>query len=55
MNDKEIENLEEISIKIKNDTIEDSFGNSWSKICPEGSKLTRVVIRPGKVQCENCG
>lgn len=36
------------------ETIEDGFGNAWSKRCPECGKLTMVVVRPGKVQCDNC-
>jgi hypothetical protein len=34
----------------KSPYIEDGFGNSWSKICPECGKSTMIVIRPGKVQ-----
>ena len=35
--------------------ITDGFGNSWDKICPECGKDTMKIVRPGKVQCENCG
>ena len=31
------------------------FGNEWSDVCPECNKKTIQVIRPGKVQCSECG
>ncbi len=36
-------------------TIEDGFGNSWSIICPLCNDKSMQVMRPGKVQCSNCG
>ena len=38
-----------------NDIISDGFGNEWSKKCSECGKMSMVVVRPGKVQCNNCG
>jgi len=35
--------------------ITDGFGNSWDKICHECGKESMKIVRPGKVQCENCG
>lgn len=37
------------------DTIEDGFGSVWSAWCPECGKRTMNVVRPGQVQCSNCG
>lgn len=37
------------------DDIEDGFGSSWSKKCGICGKDTMEVVRPGKVQCSNCG
>ena len=35
--------------------IADSFGNMWSKRCPECKKMSMQIVRPGKVQCKYCG
>ena len=35
-------------------TIEDGFGSCWSAWCPECGKKSMSVVRPGKVQCNNC-
>jgi len=40
---------------ILNNNINDGFGNVWNKICPECNQSTMQVLRPGKVQCSNCG
>ncbi len=40
---------------LKNETITDGFGNHWSLMCPECNKKTMVIVRPGKVQCMDCG
>ena len=37
------------------DTISDGFGSTWSSWCPECGKKTMQVVRPGSVQCGNCG
>lgn len=37
------------------DVIEDGFGSSWSAYCPECGNKSMHVVRPGKVQCSNCG
>jgi Zn finger protein HypA/HybF involved in hydrogenase expression len=37
-----------------NDIIEDGFGSSWSAWCPTCGKKSMSVVRPGKVQCNNC-
>jgi hypothetical protein len=39
----------------KDDIIEDGFGSAWSAWCPECQKKAMHVVRPGKVQCGNCG
>lgn len=39
----------------KDDIIEDGFGSAWSAWCPECKQRTMQVMRPGKVQCANCG
>jgi hypothetical protein len=39
----------------KEPTIEDGFGSVWSQKCPECGHLSMEVVRPGKVQCGNCG
>ena len=36
------------------DTIEDGFGSMWSAFCPTCKQKSMVVVRPGKVQCNNC-
>lgn len=42
--------------KIKKDKIiSDGFGNSWYIKCPTCGKDSMVIVRPGKVQCRNCG
>lgn len=41
--------------KQKEETIEDGFGNFWSKKCAMCGKMTMEVVRPGKVQCIVCG
>ena len=40
---------------LRKGTIKDGCGNEWSNICPECNKKTMQVIRPGKVQCRECG
>ncbi len=35
--------------------ITDGFGNTWSIICPYCGKFSMHVVRPGKVQCSECG
>jgi hypothetical protein len=37
------------------DLIEDGFGNTWSIVCDVCGKRTMQVVRPGMVQCPNCG
>lgn len=37
------------------DIIYDGFGSAWSSTCPECGQKTMEVVRPGKVQCGNCG
>lgn len=37
------------------DTISDGFGLTCSVVCPQCGKRTMEVVRPGKVQCSNCG
>ncbi len=37
------------------DIIEDGFGNEWSAYCPMCGKKTMSVVRPGQVQCSQCG
>lgn len=37
------------------DTIEDGYGGAWSAWCPECGRKTMQIMRPGKVQCANCG
>lgn len=36
-------------------SISDGFGSVWSKKCPTCQQDTMEVVRPGKVQCTNCG
>jgi len=36
-------------------TIDNGFGNVWSAYCPICGKKTMSIVRPGKVQCSNCG
>ena len=35
--------------------LDDGFGNCFSPYCPECRRKTMQIIRPGKVQCGNCG
>ena len=35
--------------------IDDGCGNQWSKSCPECKKPIMQIVRPGKVQCPECG
>ena len=48
-----IELVEEAAEK-ESDIIEDGFGNVWSAWCPECGQKTMCIVRPGKVQCNNC-
>ena len=41
--------------RLRDQTISDGFGSTWSKKCPMCGKDTMEVVRPGKVQCANCG
>lgn len=36
-------------------TIDDGFGHEWSAWCPKCGKKSMSIVRPGKVQCNNCG
>lgn len=36
-------------------TLDDGFGNRWSSICPNCGKDSMSIVRPGKVQCSECG
>jgi hypothetical protein len=49
--EKSINNLPK---DIENDTISDGFGSEWNSYCPKCGKKTMEVVRPGKVQCNNC-
>ena len=40
---------------VKQETISDGLGSEWLKKCPDCGKDEMVVVRPGKVQCNNCG
>lgn len=40
---------------VKDETISDGFGGEWLKKCPDCGKDEMAVVRPGKVQCNNCG
>jgi hypothetical protein len=42
-------------LPISTSMIEDGFGSVWSAYCPECGKKSMQVMRPGKVQCKNCG
>lgn len=35
--------------------IEDGFGSVWTKKCCMCNCLTMYIVRPGEVQCGNCG
>lgn len=37
------------------DTLEDGFGSVWSAWCPVCHNKSISVVRPGKVQCDECG
>jgi hypothetical protein len=41
--------------EILGDTIEDGHGGFWSSVCPECGEKAMHIVRPGKVQCSNCG
>ena len=36
-------------------TVADGCGGLWARRCPDCGEDTMVVVRPGKVQCGNCG
>ncbi len=40
---------------LKKEIVEDGHGAMWSAHCPECGEKTMHVVRPGKVQCGNCG
>ena len=54
-----IESLKEIESKEFRepieDTINDGFGNVWSAWCHNCKQKTMEIVRPGKVQCSECG
>jgi hypothetical protein len=35
--------------------LDDGFGNKWSRQCPTCHAFTMEIVRPGQVQCTNCG
>ena len=37
------------------DTIDDGFGSVWSAWCCRCGEKSMSIVRPGKVQCGNCG
>ena len=37
------------------DVITDGHGGRWSRTCPECGRDTMHIVRPGKVQCGECG
>lgn len=37
------------------ETISDGFGSSWSAYCCMCGQKTMFVVRPGKVECDQCG
>ena len=39
----------------RDDIIEDGFGMVCSAWCSECGQKSMAIIRPGKVQCNNCG
>lgn len=39
----------------KAETISDGFGSEWSAYCNKCKQKTMSVVRPGKVQCSECG
>ena len=36
-------------------TLDDGFGSQWSNKCPNCGDFSMQIVRPGKVQCGNCG
>ena len=38
----------------KDDIISDGSGGMWSAICPQCGEKSMVVVRPGKIQCNQC-
>ena len=40
---------------VNEDMLEDGFGGYWSKWCGVCNQPTIEIVRPGKVQCGNCG
>ena len=43
-----------VKIIEQDNTITDDY-QTWSKTCPMCGQDTMQVVRPGKVQCSNCG
>lgn len=39
----------------KIERIDDGFGCTWSKTCPNCGGKSMEVVRPGKAQCSICG
>ena len=50
-NYKTVEELKKDGVQI----ISDGFGNHWSAYCSMCGNKTIQVVRPGKVQCSECG
>ena len=44
-----------ISVIIPDEEISDGLGSVWSAYCPVCKAKSMSVVRPGKVQCDNCG
>ena len=51
--DDVVAELKAIPVSFK--TISDGFGSEWSITCPMCKQDTMHIVRPGKVQCRNCG
>jgi hypothetical protein len=51
---REIDRIKKYKCK-PDEIISDGFGSAWSIVCPECEKPIMQVVRPGKVQCPDCG
>lgn len=40
---------------VSDEIIGDGYGSAWSAYCAMCGKKSMHVVRPGKVQCSNCG
>lgn len=53
--ENQTQNYKSIYSGENDNTVSDGFGNFWMNFCNKCEQRSIEVVRPGKVQCINCG